>query len=78
MVTRSVVVAVADALPFAVVGAVVALLGGRRLAGPAFGLSVAGLVGVALLVGLAGISLTRVADRPFVLCRTTVNLLWFH
>jgi hypothetical protein len=78
MTTRSFVIAAADALPFALVGAVVAFLGGRRLAGPAFALPVAGLVGVALLASLGAISLSRVDDRPFVCCRTTANVLWFH
>jgi len=78
MATRSFVIAAADALPFALVGAVVAFLGGRRLADPAFAVAVAGLVCVALLASLGAISLARVDDRPFVLCRTTANVLWFH
>jgi hypothetical protein len=77
MTTHSVIIAAADALPFALVGAIVAFLGGRRLAGPAFALPLAGLVGVALLASLGAISLSRVADRPFVCCRTTANVLWF-
>ncbi|WP_276260361.1 hypothetical protein [Haloglomus litoreum] len=78
MPSRSLVIATADALPFALIGTLVAFLGGRRLAGTGFGLLGAGLAGVALLVGLAAISLARADERPFVLCRTAVNLLWFH
>lgn len=78
MATRAVVIATADALPFALVGAVAAFIGGQRLADLAFALPVAGLVGVALLASLGAISLSRVEDRPFVLCRTTANVLLFH
>jgi hypothetical protein len=78
MATRSFLIATVDALPFALVGVVLAFVGGRRLAGPSFAVTVAGLVGVALLAGLGALSLSRVEDRPFALCRTTANVLWFY
>lgn len=70
--------ATVDALPFALVGAVVAFLGGRRLAGPGLGLLLAGLGGGALLIGLAAVSLADGDERPLVCSRTAVDILFLR